>query len=238
MHTALIALFLALNPHQPLDTDSDGFPDLAELKTNADRRNFRRWFTTIALSRYLNPTDEVADCTNLVLFSYREALKAHNANWRKSFGNLVERTIPEIEAFHYPEIPYIGTDIFRVADGSYQTGDRKRGKLNNFADVRHLMEHHTVFLSRKLDEKIKSGDLLFFTPKGKEAHVMIYIELRSRPYLLYHTGPGIDEANGEVKEGEMRLIKFETLLALDNEIWRPVETNPAFAGFYRFKILI
>ena len=236
MHALVFLFLVGVTPHQPTDADYDGFPDAAELRLDADRHNFRRWFTNIALSRHLNPRDDVEDCAGLVIYAYREALKEHNESWRREFGELLDPSIPEITAFHYPKVPYIGTDIFRLAEGPYQKSDREAGKLGNFADVPHLMEHHTVKLTRRLEEGVLPGDLMFFTPRGKQAHVMIYVELKGKPYVLYHTGPG-DGASFEEANGEMRLVKLKTLLALNEETWRPDEDNPAFAGFYRFKIL-
>lgn len=228
----LISLLLASLPHQPADADRDGFPDAAELGTGSDRNNFRRWFTSIALSRYLEPSGKITDCAGLVCYAYREALKEHSASWRNNIGNLTDQTIPEIEAFSYPKVPYIGTDIFRLAQGVYKDEDRKEGKLGNFADTEHLMNHHTFHLCRDHGEGVLPGDLLFFTPRDVASHVMIYTEIEGESYLVYHTGPG-----EEGEKGEMRLVRFETLLAIEDETWRPVVDNPEFAGFSRFKIL-
>src|SRR2546426_7830526 len=60
-----------------LDSDQDGIPDAAELRTFADRDSFRRWITRIAemqfyrLSEQWNP--EQRDCAGLVRFAWREA---------------------------------------------------------------------------------------------------------------------------------------------------------------------
>ncbi len=218
-------------PHEARDRDSDGFPDAAELREPSDRTNFRKWFSTIALSRYLDPTKDIVDCADLVRYSYREALCKHDESWRQKFGELLNPGIPELETFNYPDVPYIGTDIFRLSAGPYAPDDKKLGKLGNFADVKHLMLYHTKPLGRSRGEGVLPGDLLFFTPKGHPSHVMIYLEIRGEPYLIYHTGPG------EKDKGEMRLVKFETLMSLDDETWRPDVKNPSFAGFYRFKIL-
>ena len=231
MFFALFLLFSGAEPGTPADADADGFPDAAELRTTEDRQNFRRWFTTIALSRYLNPTKDIVDCADLVRYSYREALKMHDSKWREGFGDLLDKNIPELEAFHYPEVPFLETDIFRLTAGSYYSSDLTEHRFGNFADVPHLRRFNTVEVSRRLGGGVESGDLLFFAPKGREAHVMIYIELKGDRYLLYHTGPGKKD------KGEMRLVRFETLMALDDETWRPDEKNPAFVGFSRFKIL-
>jgi len=229
-------LFLLLSGSgiQARDVDADGFPDACELTSDADQRNFRRWFTTIALTTYLNPDDDVVDCADLVRYSYREALKEHDGDWRESFGELLDSSIPEIEGFHYPDVPFLGTDIFRIEEGAYQPDDRALGRFSNFADVPHLRRYNTVEIGRSRSG-VKSGDLLFFAPDGRESHVMIYVILQGEPYLLYHTGPR-DSYEGE-DEGEMRLVRFETLMSLPDETWRPDAGNPAFVGFYRFKIL-
>lgn len=218
-------------PHKAQDNDSDGFPDAAELKENADRENFRKWFTTIALSRYLNPVEEVVDCADLVRYSYREALARHDETWRLRFGELLNPSIPEIKAFNYPEVPFIGTDIFRLVPGDYSSDDREKKRFGNFADVKHLMLYNVFFVSRAKNGRVLPGDIAFFTPKGHPSHVMIYLEIKGEPYMLYHTGPGVKD------KGEMRLVRFETLMSLDDETWRPSVKNASFAGFYRFKIL-
>ncbi|MBD3284831.1 DUF1175 family protein [candidate division WOR-3 bacterium] len=233
--TFFLFLLISGSGLQARDVDADGFPDAAELTSDADQRNFRRWFTTIALSRYLNQRDEITDCAGLIRYAYREALKKHDEEWRLRFGELLDASIPEIEAFHYPDVPLIGTDIFRIADGPYSVDDCSKGRFSNFADVPHLRRFHMEEIGRERSDGVKSGDLLFFAPEGRETHVMVFIILQGEPYLLYHTGP---RDNSEVKdEGEMRLVKFETLMSLPDETWRPEAGNPAFVGFYRFKIL-
>ena len=64
------------------DADADGFPDVAELTADNDRKNFRAWFTAIAESQFTHMSDawppEKRDCAGLVRFAYSEALKRHD----------------------------------------------------------------------------------------------------------------------------------------------------------------
>ena len=76
-----------------------------------------------------------------------------------------------------------------------------------------------------------SGDLLFFyQPLFFEYpyHVMIYT---GSGQLIYHTGP----VEGE--EGQLVEVTLGELRKHPDPRWRPVSDNPAFLGFYRWKIL-
>ena len=52
-----------------LDSDNDGIPDVAELRTFQDRDSFRRWFTAIAEIQFYQPSnqwnEEQRDCAGL-----------------------------------------------------------------------------------------------------------------------------------------------------------------------------
>src|ERR1043165_5756258 len=58
----------AINP--ATDSDNDGIPDFAELRTFEDRENFRRWFTAIAETQFYQLSEqwkrEQRDCAGLV----------------------------------------------------------------------------------------------------------------------------------------------------------------------------
>ena len=94
------------------DSDSDGFPDAAEINSQNDRNSFRMWFVTIAESQALHASDawniENRDCAGLVRFAYREALREHNTEGLAKFKSLTRTDIPDVRKFRYPDVPLIG----------------------------------------------------------------------------------------------------------------------------------
>ena len=81
-----------LNPQHSasLDTDNDGIPDSAEFQSFMDRENFRQWFTSIADAQYYRLSEqwnaEQRDCSGLVRFAWREALRRHDRAWFQKMG--------------------------------------------------------------------------------------------------------------------------------------------------------
>ncbi|HLP61474.1 MAG TPA: DUF1175 family protein, partial [Candidatus Deferrimicrobium sp.] len=69
--------------------DRDGSPDAAELVDEIDRSRFRLWFTAVAESQFYDMHPDWPairhDCTGLICFAYKEALKIHNDPWLKRF---------------------------------------------------------------------------------------------------------------------------------------------------------
>ncbi len=61
-----------------IDSDTDGIPDVAELRTFQDRESFRRWFTSVAELQFYQLSAqwnvEQRDCAGLVRLAMREAL--------------------------------------------------------------------------------------------------------------------------------------------------------------------
>ncbi len=213
------------------DQDRDGFPDTTELRTARDRYAFREWFCALALSEYFEPTEKVKDCGDLARFAYREALKVHDQKWFNRTGIKITTAIPDIARFHYPDIPLLGTKIFRLKAGPFTTQDLETGAFSNYADTKNLLLHNTVFLGKE-PNGLKNGDLLFFFQSADQSyHLMIYLLSKGGKYLLYHTGPS------DTTEGELRLIEYKTLENFPVIDWRPIPQNQAFLGFYRFKIL-
>lgn len=53
---------------------------------------------------------------------------------------------------------------------------------------------------------------------------------RHEGWFVYHTGP-----LGE-NQGELRFVRYSELVNYDPS-WAPLEINPYFLGFYRFKFL-
>lgn len=81
------------------------------------------------------------------------------------------------------------------------------------------------------------GDIaVFFHPEDVEMpyHLMIFIRnlnvVDHEGWFVYHTGP-IGES-----PGELRFVRYSELVNYDPS-WAPLEINPYFLGFYRFRFL-
>src|SRR5262249_22773376 len=114
------------------DSDGDGIPDSAELRTYDDRESFRRWFTGIAEMQFYeyssswNP--EQRDCAGLVRFSMREALRRHDRPWFQRMGPQYERIAPDVRAYTLENGP-LGEKLFRTDFGTFQQSDMTDGKF-------------------------------------------------------------------------------------------------------------
>src|ERR1043165_1707140 len=65
----------------------DGTPDFLRLDSVTDRQAFRHWFTAIAEHEAVAGVKlpaEIKDCAALLRYSYREALRRHDAAWAKT----------------------------------------------------------------------------------------------------------------------------------------------------------
>jgi uncharacterized protein YfaT (DUF1175 family) len=226
------------------DSDDDGIPDLAELRSFDDRSSFRQWFTTIAEMQFYKPSEawnaEQRDCAGLVRFAWREALRKHDRQWfqamgAKDYGS--EAVAPDVRAYTLDRSP-LGERLFRTDFGSFREDDLA-GKFSEFADARTLKNYNAVFIGRDR-RQAKPGDLLFFHQPWVQRypyHVMIFIG-RARhagegaeDWVVYHTGSSPRD------EGEVKKVRLSVLNGHPDRRWRPVENNPNFLGFYRLKIL-
>lgn len=235
------------NPPKPAvdawaDSDSDGFPDEAELRTFDDRENFRRWFAAIAEMQFYRTSDEwkaeQRDCAGLVRFSIREALRKHDRLWFQRMGADYEPVAPDVRAFSLETNP-LGEKLFRTDFGAFQESDLKSGKFSEFADARTLKTFNAVFVSRDR-RRAERGDLLFFHQPWVQKfpyHVMIFVGEpaddgeAAADWVVYHTG------SSPIDEGTIKKVRLAVLDHHPDKRWRPVETNPNFLGFYRLKIL-
>jgi len=217
------------------DRFGDGTPDFLRLSDPADRGAFRRWFATIADYQAMRPRgevpEEITDCASLLRYSYREALKRHDAGWFRDTGMDVMAPPGEIGAWHYPETP-LGAGLFRVRPGSFVAGDVGDGAFAQFADAKTLVERNAFLVSRDVREA-EPGDLLFYRQFGQSSpwHSMIVVEAGMRARVVYDTGPD----HGRL--GELRRVLVAELLEHPQAQWRPVAGNPNFLGVYRWNIL-
>lgn len=210
------------------DSDSDGFPDSAQLKGESDRVAFINWFVRIAESQFLKPSyawkSAEHDCAGLVRFCYREALKKHDESWQKKVGVVVDKNLADVKAFSYPDIPVIGEKLFKVKKGAADD----KSTFSTFADAETLIKHNAVLIGKEISEA-RRGDILFFTNEENRDfpyHSMIVSENDGGELtLVYHTG------TGEV----IKRVKSSYLKA--SPVFVPAAWNKQFLGVYRLKIV-
>ena len=224
------------------DSDRDGIPDSAELRTFDDRQNFRRWFAAIAEMQFYQLSDEwkpeQRDCAGLIRFSLREALRKHDRPWFQKMGPAYDPVAPDVQAISL-EKGLLGEKLFRTDFGSFQPGDLASGKFAEFSDARTLKSFNCVFVSRER-RAAEQGDLLFFHQPWVQKfpyHTMIFIGEPQHDgegaadWVVYHTGASPTD------DGAMKKVRLAVLDHHPDKRWRPLENNPNFLGFYRLKIL-
>ena len=225
-----------------IDSDNDGIPDVAELRTYQDRDSFRRWFTSIAeiqfyqLSAQWNA--EQRDCAGLARFAMREALRRHDRIWFQKMGPGYETVASDVGEFNLDNNP-LGEKIFRTDFGAFHDSDLRNGRFSEFADGRSLKNFNSFFVTRDRREA-QPGDLLFFYQPWVQKfpyHVMIFLgPARVAPngaqdWVVYHTG------SSPIDKGTVKKVQLSVLDRHPDPRWRPLESNRNFLGFYRLKIL-
>ena len=224
----LSALACAAPAAPATDADRDGYPDAAELRSEEDRRAFVDSFVAVALAQMGAPESAFdpsqRDCAGLVRYAYREALKAHDATFAARHPGL--RRLPEVRAFHYPSVPFLGTRLFRVRPGRFDPAALERDFAHAPEAVR-LAEGS----ARRIAEAPSLGDLALFRSAAGVAHLMIVAGEGPDAPLVYHTGPR------DGGPGEVRRVSLLSLRSHPDSAWRPLAANPSFQGFFRFRIL-
>ena len=250
-HAARGAAAPAAPPMDWQDRFADGTPDFLRLDSPADQEAFRRWFTLIAEYQALRPPSdvppEIDDCAALLRYSYRNALREHDADWVRENGIVPPSALPSIEKYRYPMTP-LGAALFRVRPGPFRPGDVKNGAFAEFADAKTLKDFNAYFLSRDI-RVARPGDILFFRQLEQDSpfHSMIFVgrsqwlsangperaipDSGADDFLVYDTGP-IGKSRGE-----MRRMRLAELLQYPSPRWRPLPGNSNFLGVYRWNIL-
>lgn len=226
-----------------VDSDRDGIPDVAELRSFNDRENFRRWFTAIAEMQFYSLSYEWSaeqrDCAGLVRFSWREALRRHDHEWFQRMGREYEPFAPDVASYTLESSP-LGEKLFRTNSAAFRSDDPASEAFSAFADARSLKDFNCVFIGRDRT-RAEPGDLIFFFQPWVQKlpyHVMIFLgegsmeaSGRARDWVVYHTGASASDA------GAVKKVRLSVLDHHPDKRWRPVESNPNFLGFYRLKIL-
>lgn len=224
------------------DSDNDGIPDVAELRTYQDRDSFRRWFTAIAEIQFYQLSDQwnadQRDCAGLVRFAIRESLRRHDRLWFQKMGPGYQTVASDVGEFNLDNNP-LGEKIFRTDFGSFHESDLRNGRFSEFADGRSLKNFNAVFVSRDR-QQAQPGDLLFFYQPWVQKfpyHVMIFLGQAAiapngtQDWVVYHTG------SSPVDKGTVKKVELSVLDRHPDPRWRPIEANRNFLGFYRLKIL-
>lgn len=241
---------IASGPGQPDNPDlrdrfGDGTPNFLRLDSPLDQEAFRRWFALIAEFQALRPKGdvpaEINDCAALLRYSYRNALREHDAVWERENQITPPSPQPEIKKYHYPFTP-LRAAFIRVRPGPFIPEDLKNGAFAEFADVKTLKGFNAYFVSRDV-AAARPGDLLFYRQLEQDAsfHSMVFIgrsqwvpgsgHSSANEIVVYHTGP-----IGKTP-GEMRMMRLADLLEHPSPKWRPVPGNSNFLGVYRWNIL-
>jgi uncharacterized protein YfaT (DUF1175 family) len=199
------------------------------LADESDRQAFRAWFVYIADARFERPAPDIIDCASFVRHAWREALRRHDAEWRRTAGLPLVPALPDVRK--PPPASERAWPLFRVAQNPATP-------LREFADARTLIRFNTRPVARTV-AAARPGDLLYFRQDGQQQpdHLMIVIG-RSRfdplgdDFLVYHTG-----RESATNPGELRKVRVADLLRHPAPRWRPVADNPNFVGVFRPSIL-
>ncbi|MEN3008327.1 DUF1175 domain-containing protein [Pseudothermotoga sp.] len=216
------------------DSDMDGYPDCLELDSE-DSERFRKWFIWIAISALENDpalwSTKERDCAGFIRYCAREALRKHDRWWLGAI-RYVGPIFEDVQKCSYPNLPLVGEKLFRAKRGKFN--DEK--DFTSFAMARILVECSMNFVTKDV-KKASPGDVaVFFHPQDLEFpyHLMIYVGTlnpsENDGWFIYHTGPFTN------KPGELRIVRFRELMNYD-PTWMPIEKNPHFLGFYKFKFL-
>ena len=210
-----------------------GMPEWMVLHSAEDREAFRRWFTAVAeRAADLAPGKlpvEVSDCSALLRYSFREALRAHDDKWYAGMGAEMPG-LGSVAQWVYPETP-MGVGLFRTHGGVFTANDLKDGTFGQFADAKTLVADNTFFVSRNVG-RARAGDLIFYRllEDGSQYHSMVVTGAHAE-WVVYHTGP-VNRT-----KGEMRRVLLADLMRHPDPRWRPVAANENFLGVYRWDLL-
>ena len=180
----------------------------------AQSRLFRAWMVRIIARQFAGPSLrwQQRDCAGLVRFAVAEALREHDAKWKRANG-LLGQPLPAEMTLTAAQQGL--RHNWRLADGSRSA----------YASALELVQGNTRFCGKNCN-LAQPGDLLFFD-QSEARHLMVWMG----SYIAYHTGSITAQDNG------LRALPLRELLHFPDTRWRPGPDNPNFAGVYRFEFL-
>ena len=181
----------------------------------SNSQRFRAWFTVLVaeqLRRGPNPRWVHRDCAGLVRFAVAEALRDHDADWRKQNGFTARRLPPELE-------------LSEAERGWRENWNRVDGSQGAFVSAYALVQENSDFVSTDVNQA-QPGDLLFFD-QGDDQHLMVWMG----NYIAYHSGTTKQSDNG------LRAVSVQQLMAWRDVRWQPRSDNPNFIGVFRLRFL-
>src|SRR5262249_30016113 len=140
--------------------------------------------------------DQQKDCSGLVRFALREALRTHAGGWFARVQPQIHIAAPDVAQYNYPQTP-LGDKLFRTRPGPFEPADLDDDTFSSFADAKTIKNYNTAFVGKTCGPA-KKGDLLFYYQPGTQQlpyHLMIYlgdalIDGEGRDdWVVYHTGP-------------------------------------------------
>ena len=177
-------------------------------------QRFRDWMTLLIHAQVDNgptPRWTQRDCAGLVRFAVAEALRAHDADWKRANGLIGTRVPPDLDP--------------AAAQGLRNAWRRADGTRAAYVGALELVQENTRYVARQLNAA-RPGDLLFYD-QGDDQHLMVWMGR----YVAYHTGHVEPGDNG------LRALRPEQLFGWQDTRWRPTEDNPNFSGVYQLAFL-
>jgi uncharacterized protein len=184
---------------------------------NAEQsRVLRAWIVRLVdaqIARGPTPRWTHRDCAGLLRFAVAEALREHDAAWKRASGldgmplpPAIEIDAPTRQALRHR---------WRLSDGSTAA----------YAGAIDIVQGNSRFAGKDW-QRAQAGDLLFFD-QGAEQHLMVWMGR----HVAYHTGQHSAQDSG------LRAVKMSDLLQWRDTRWQPHPDNPNFAGVFQLAFL-
>lgn len=226
------------------DPDSEMPPELKEYKQKtepklkikedgysylrpSDEKALRESVTRLALlqAKKISPQweEKQRDCSGLVRFAFREAMKVRSQEQNLNIG------IPKY--LHLPSVSEYSRRIFPQYPEIWQAGYESSGqpRFGSYADAETLIGFNFRKKSRDISTA-QNGDLLVFLKSldsDQPYHLMIFVENRPEDVLVYHTGDRTDDV-------QVRVVRMSDLMQSPDPVWIPRADNPHFLGVYEW----